>query len=331
MHREKNANLWLAHNILPVLSPGVLSEANRQRVPVALYLHNYRPFSVSGSLWAGGRVETAGLRKNFAPEILAGAWQDSVPRTAFMAMVLWTAHALGWYRRVSGWIAVSNFVRDRFVEAGVPCEKTHVLAYPFVPTETPAPTAKREHFLFLGRLTVAKGVRVLLRAWEIVRAKNGDAAPKLVIGGEGELEKEVRAAADASGGSIEYLGNVSGDMKTKLIASSQAMIVPSIWWDPYPTVVYEAYDDACPVLAARSGGLPESVAHDRTGLLHEAGDAEALADHILRLHHSPSLVTSFGAAGRQWLLENSGVAWWWERFAEITNEIRARHAADHAP
>lgn len=43
------------------------------------------------------------------------------------------------------------------------------------------------------------------------------------------------------------------------------MIVPSIWWDPYPTVVYEAFDHACPVLAARSGGLPESVTHDRTG------------------------------------------------------------------
>ena len=243
-------------------------------------------------------------------------------------MVLWTAHALGWYRRVNGWIAVSSFIRERFVEAGVPREKTHVLAYPFVPAEKPDLKAKRGPFLFLGRLTVAKGVRVLLRAWEIVRAKAGEAAPKLVIGGEGELEKEVRAAAGASGGTIEYLGNVSGEAKTKLIASSRAMIVPSIWWDPYPTVVYEAYDQACPVLAARSGGLPESVGHERTGLLHEAGDAEALAGHILRLHYTPPLVSSLGMAGRQWLLENSGVAWWWERFAEIAAEIRARHAAD---
>lgn len=328
-HREKKTHFWLAHNILPVLSPAVLSEAHRQRVPIALYLHNYRPFSVNGSLWAGDRVDTAGLRKNFVPEIMSGAWQDSVPRTAFMAAVLWMAHAMGWYRRVNGWIAVSNFVRDRFVEAGVPREKTHVLAYPFVPTEKPMITAERGHFLFLGRLTVAKGVRVLLRAWEIVQAKCGDAVPKLVIGGEGELEKEVRATADASGGSIKYLGNVSGDAKAELIAPSRAMIVPSIWWDPYPTVVYEAYDQSCAVLAARSGGLPESVQHECTGLLHEAGDAEALADHVLRLHRDQNEATEFGAAGRQWLLANSGVAFWWERFAAITAEIRERHVAEH--
>lgn len=329
MHRQQRSNLWLAHNILPVLSPGVLREAGKQNVPIALYLHNYRPYSVSGSLWAGNRVATEGLRRNFLPEITTAAWQDSTPRTAWMALLLHTAHALGWYRRVNGWITVSNFVRERFVEAGVPREKTHVLAYPFVPSPNPPAEVKREHFLFLGRLTVAKGVRVLLRAWEIVRTKLGNAAPKLVIGGEGELQNEVRTAADASGGTISYLGNVSGDQKDKLIAHSLAMIVPSIWWDPYPTVVYEAFDHACPVLAARSGGLPESVTHDHNGLLHEPGNAEALADHLLRLHHDPQATVEMGRAGRDWLLQNSGVSFWWTRFAAIASEIQAQHAKSH--
>ena len=326
MHRQQRSNLWLAHNILPVISPGVLREAGKQSVPIALYLHNYRPYSVSGSLWAGDRLAEGGLRKNFLREIVTGAWQDSVPRTAWMALLLYTAHMLGWYRRVNGWIAVSNFVRERFVEAGVPHEKTHVLAYPFVSTKNSHAEVKREHFLFLGRLTIAKGVRVLLRAWEIVRAKLGDAAPKLVICGEGELEKEVRTTAEASGGTISYLGNVSGEQKEQLIAHSIAMIVPSIWWDPYPTVVYEAFDHACPVLAARSGGLPESVTHDRNGLLHESGNAEALADHLLRLHHDPAAAVEMGLAGRNWLLANSGVAYWWERFSQIASSIRENSA-----
>lgn len=330
MHRERHTNFWLAHNILPVLSPGVLREAGKQRVPIALYLHNYRPFSVSGSLWAGDRIAPGGLRKNFLREVVTGSWQDSVPRTAWMAMLLWTAHALGWYRHVDGWIAVSNFVRERFVEAGVPREKTHVLAYPFVPSPNVPAGLPREHFLFLGRLTVAKGVRVLLRTWEIVHAKLGGTTPNLVIGGEGELEKEVRAAAAASGGTIRYLGNVSGETKQQLIARSIAMIVPSIWWDPYPTVVYEAFDHACPVLAARSGGLPESVAHEQSGLLHEPGDAEALADDVLRLHHDSPAASAMGSTGRRWLLANSGVACWWERFAEIAVEIQGRHAVVQA-
>jgi glycosyltransferase involved in cell wall biosynthesis len=329
MHRHLHSNFWLAHNLVPVLSPSVLREAGKQKVPVALYLHNYRPFSVSGSLWAGDRVAPGGLRKNFMREIVAGAWQGSVPRTAWMALVLYAAHALGWYRRVDCWIAVSNSVRDRFVEAGIPREKTHVLAYPFVASSAPLINARREHFLFLGRLTVTKGVRVLLEAWRIVRARLGDAAPKLVIGGEGELQNEVRAAAEASGGSIIYNGNVGGEAKQDLIARSTAMIVPSIWWDPYPTVVYEAFDQATPVLAARSGGLPESVSSNISGLLHEPGDAAALANDVLQIHHDPHTAEGMGKAGREWLLRNSGTAFWWDRFAGIAEEVQARHAASH--
>lgn len=329
MHRHLDSNFWLAHNLLPVLSPSVLREAGKQKNPIALYLHNYRPFSVSGSLWAGDRLAPGGLRKNFLREIVAGAWQDSVPRTAWMALVLHAAHSLGWYRRVDCWIAVSNFVRERFVEGGISREKTHVLAYPFVASPHPPAEAKRGHFLFLGRLTVAKGVRVLLEAWRMVGARLGDAAPKLVIGGEGELQDEVRAAAEASGGSIIYVGNVGGEAKKDLIARSVAMIVPSVWWDPYPTVVYEAFDHATPVLAARSGGLPESVSNNISGLLHEPGDAASLAGHVLQFHHDPHTAAGMGKAGREWLLKNSGTAFWWDRFAEIAREVQARHAVSH--
>ncbi len=332
-HHSSGSNLWLAHNILPVLSPAVLRESRKQRAPIALYLHNYRPFSVSGSLWADGKIARGGLRRNFLREIDAGAWQDSRPRTAFLAAVLLAAHALGWYRRVDAWIAVSQFVRDRFIEAGIPQEKIHVLAYPFVPQERPLAIEPRPQFLYLGRLTEAKGLRVLLRAWEIVRRGTGilpvckagvspaKPSPKLIIVGEGELQSEVQTAAEASGGTIEYRGNVTGEAKEKLIAESLALIVPSLWWDPYPTVVYEAFDHARPVLAARSGGLPESVSPGDRGLLHEPGDAEALAAHILKLHHTPAIARRMGESGRKWLLGNSGVEFWWRGFEQLGARI----------
>lgn len=320
-HRALGSDLWLAHNLLPVLSLGVLREAHRRNVPLALYLHNYRPFSVNGSLWAKDQLAPEGLRRSFWREIAAGSWQESIPRTAWMALLLRAAHALGWYRTVAGWIAVSNFVRDRFVEAGVPADRIHVLPYPYLPGARPIQVDKRRQFLFLGRLTVAKGTRVLLRAWEIVAAQLGATAPKLAIGGEGELRDEVLAAA-ASNASIEYLGSVHGGEKDRLIAGSVAMVVPSVWWDPYPTVVYEAFDQARPVLAARSGGLPESVAPGERGLLHEPGDAEQLARQVLSLHRDPALADRLGEAGRRWLLANSGADFWWTRFSSIAQQVR---------
>jgi glycosyltransferase involved in cell wall biosynthesis len=324
-HQALGSDLWLAHNILPVLSAGVLRTASQMNVPMALYLHNYRPFSVSGSLWAGNSVARGGLRQNFFREIMTGAWQGSVPRTAWLATLLHVAHALGWYRRVSGWIAVSEFVRERFVEAGVPREKTHVLAYPFMPTEHPEANPTKTHFIFLGRLTIPKGVRVLLKAWEILRDQMGTATPKLIIAGEGELQNEVIQAAAASHGSIDYVGNVMSEAKDSLIASGRALVVPSIWWDPYPTVVYEAFDQGCPVLAARSGGLPESVSHGERGLLHTAGDAAELADQVRTLHSDPATADAMGRSGREWLLRNSGIEFWWERFSKIAAEICSAH------
>lgn len=325
-HRHK-PDLWLGHNLLPVLSLSTLREAHRQQVPLALYLHNYRPYSTNGSLWVDEHLETAGLKKRFMPEIMARAWQGSTLKTAWMALMLHTAHRLGWYDQVAAWIAVSHFVKDRFIEAGVPEKKLHVLAYPFFPREEMAVPPPPGRFLFLSRLTEAKGTRVLLRAWHLLRAQlAAEKMPKLIVVGEGELYPEIQRAAAESEGSIECLGMLRGEEKERQIQNCTAMIVPSIWWDPYPTVVYEAFDHARPVLAARSGGLPESVAHGMRGLVHEPGDAAGLAHDVLQFHQSPQMAAEMGASGREWLLANAGADRWWQGFMKIRQIILEQQA-----
>ena len=48
-----NAQAWILHNYIPVVSAGVFHEALRQRIPIIQYIHNFRPFSVSSYLWVG--------------------------------------------------------------------------------------------------------------------------------------------------------------------------------------------------------------------------------------------------------------------------------------
>lgn len=327
-HSRHRPDLWLGHNLLPVLSLSSLREARRQQVPLALYLHNYRPFSTNGALWCNDSLETGGLKLRFLREIIAGAFQGSIARTAWIALLLHLGHSLGWYRQVDAWIAVSGFVRDRFIEAGVPAEKVHVLAYPFFPrSEVPtAPASGR--FLFLGRLTVEKGARVMLSAWDHLRQTLPSAEmPKLIIAGDGDLRSEVEAAAARPGGFIEYAGQLQGEAKEAAIRDCTAMLVPSLWWDPYPTVVYEAFDHGRAVLAARSGGLPESVAHNERGLLHVAGDAAQLASQVQTLQQQPELAARMGRAGRDWLLANAGAEHWWQGFLKICDIIHEQRRA----
>src|SRR2546423_6405860 len=67
----------LIHNLFPVGSAGIFRELFRRHIPLAHFIHNFRPFSVNGYLWANDQLAMAGLGKNYVPEIMAGSWQNS--------------------------------------------------------------------------------------------------------------------------------------------------------------------------------------------------------------------------------------------------------------
>ena len=191
-------------------------------------------------------------------------------------------------------------------------------------TPRPDPSSRDEgYFLFLGRLITAKGVQVLFDAWRCVEEALGEEAPRLIIGGAGPLEAKVSAACAASR-RVEFAGLVSGQRKSDLIAGCAAMLAPSLWWEPLGLVTYEAYDYGKPMLAARSGGLTETVIDGSTGLLHTPGDAKELADQVIRLHRNPGLRQQMGLRGRSWLIQNASEALWRERFQKVISHVLAR-------
>jgi len=315
------ANVWLVHNVFPVGSAAIFREAIVQRIPVLYYIHNFRPFSVNGSLWAGDAMAPGGLRRNYWREIRHGAWQNSRVKTAWFAFVLHAMRAMGWFRAIKGWVAISEFMRQCFIEAGVPAED--IFTIPHFWNARPEPSLRDDgYFLFLGRLITAKGLRVLFEAWSHVEEALGESAPRLVIGGMGPLEAEVRKACAASR-LIKFAGHVGGQEKSDLIAGCAAMLAPSLWWEPLGLVTYEAYDYGKPMLAARSGGLTETVIDGSTGLLHTPGAARELADQVIRLHRDPGLRREMGARGRTWLLEHASEALWLERFQKAVSHVLA--------
>jgi len=320
--RACRPDLILVHNVFPVGSIGVLDEATRLNIPVFHVVHNFRPFSVNGYLWANNRLLPQGLKKNFLPEILAGAWQASRVKTALLAMVLWVMHALGIYRRIDCWLAISEFMRDAFVKAGLEPEKVRLLRHSWDALEIVPEFAENEedgpYLLFLGRLMEAKGLDVLLQAWRQVAAVVPEG--RLVICGTGPMEAEVRMAAEALP-RCKYLGTVDGGRKARLIAGCTAMVVPSVWWEPLGLVVYEAYEYGKPVLAAAGGGLTETVVPGQTGWLHCPGDANELARQMIAALRNPEECRRRGKLGREWLLRNTRTKDWLDMFDEMAAEV----------
>ena len=313
-----NAQAWILHNYIPVVSGGVFHEAQRQKIPILQYIHNFRPFSVSSYLWSGRRLDPAHWPTNYLREIAYGAWQGSRLKTAFLASFLVALHLTRQFRAIKAWVAVSKFMREKFIAAGVAPESIFQLYNPWT-THCREPDApESDYYLFLARLIEEKGTKVVVNAWHRLRQLKPDNAPRLIIGGDGPLTDWVKAAA-AENPLIEFRGYTTGQEKDVLLQHSRGSIVPSIWWDPLPYVCYEAYDFGKPVLAATSGGLTELVQHGQTGFHHTPGDAEQLARQVLELDTHLDLRRQMGANGRAWLAANTGEETWKKGFFKIVD------------
>jgi glycosyltransferase involved in cell wall biosynthesis len=313
-----NPDLAVFHNVYPVGSPAVYFAARQRRLPVVQFLHNYRPFSVGGNLYLKGRVLAEPLHGNYLSEVREGAWMGSVSKSALMALVLMWLHRSRWLDSVKIWIAISDFMRERLINSGaVRPDRIVTLrhawdAMPHAPEQQDA-----GYYLFMGRLVPEKGVPELLDAWDALHAQLRDRTPSLHLCGEGPLAALVTERAK-SNPYLCPLGQVAGATKTEQYNRCRAVVIPSVWWEPLGLVTYEAYDHAKPVLAARAGGLTETVIQDVTGLTHEPGRADEIVRDVLTMEATPGPQrAALGAAGRNWLLRAADPGRWLRDFEEI--------------
>jgi glycosyltransferase involved in cell wall biosynthesis len=307
----------LFHNLIPVASFGLYDEARDLGLPVIQYIHNFRPFSPSGTLWHGGEVRDEALHGNVWPEIFGGAWERSFKKTALLALHLHRLRKSGWLDAVNHWIAVSEFMRRKFIEAGIPAEKITTLRHCWTPVAPEAVGSDQGYYLFLGRLVPEKGIGTLLAAWNLLEKSLGASCPRLVIAGTGPEEGKVITTA-AQCERVEFAGFVSGEAKNRLLRGCRAVIAPSIWWEPLGLIVYEAYDYGKPVIAARSGGLVETVREGDGGYLHEPGNCESLVEAVMKLEKlDPDERIAMGRTGRNWLVEHASPEAWKASFMKI--------------
>lgn len=143
---------------------------------------------------------------------------------------------------------------------------------------------------FVGRLDGWKGIRVLADAFEIVRRKHAGA--ELLVVGDGPEAAVLSGRAGIT--HIPFQTNLAGVWSRIDVA-----VTPSVEPDPFPRAVIEAMSYGKPVVAAATGGIPEAIAHEETGLLVEPASVEDLAAALTRFLDAPELVARMGTAGRR--------------------------------
>ena len=157
------------HNTIPIASFGIYQEAQRLGVPLVQYIHNFRPFSPSGTLWSKNRIVEDALKGNRWKEVMGKSWEGSYLKTGLMAYYLDRLDKEGWLDAVSHWIAVSDFMRDKFIEAGIAPEKITTLRHCWQFDLNQPQSEDGDYYLFLGRLVPEKGIWILVEVWEQLR------------------------------------------------------------------------------------------------------------------------------------------------------------------
>lgn len=161
--------------------------------------------------------------------------------------------------------------------------------------------------LFSGRIVPEKGFHVLLKAWQqVLQARPGRnlvlaaaGSTRLGLGTPQHLsddrfnaefsalsayERDVeQLAATIPPERIRFLGSLNREAIRAFYRAGDVFVCPSTWEEPFGLVNAEAMAAGLPVIASDAGGIPEIVQHEQNGLLVPKGDADALANAILRL------------------------------------------------
>ncbi|MBX7184224.1 MAG: glycosyltransferase [Vicinamibacteria bacterium] len=172
-------------------------------------------------------------------------------------------------------LAPTRFAAERAIEWGAPGDKVRVLSLGAITGPTrKRQAASRRRFAYLGTVAPHKGLHVMLEALMGLPKRDW----RLDIIGNPAINPAYteRLWAIAQGDErIRFRGPVPPAQNESLWSSIDVLVLPSLWWENSPLAVLEALAAGIPVVASRTGGVPE-ILPSGAGILVPPGDVAGL-------------------------------------------------------
>jgi len=183
-------------------------------------------------------------------------------------------------------VGVSNFILNKLLSYGyfkdVPIKKviynSRKLSNFIVERRT---DSKHINFGFIGTLAPNKGIEVLLRAYHKIKKPNY----KLFVAGAGKQDYEEYLKSKYKDDSIIFMGRVE---PMDFFEKVDVTIVPSIWYENLPGVVYESFAFGIPVIGSNIGGIPEMIINGVNGMLFDPYKEGDLEEKLLKFEDNIS-------------------------------------------
>ncbi len=287
-----------------------------------------------------GPVAALAARQRNLPLVLSLHGSDvflaeRTPPTAWVAR--WAA------RHAGGITACSGDLAARLAALGGPAERMEVVPYGIDPAEFFPDAAagaamrarlgidpQRPLLVWLSRMVHKKGLSVLLDAMPAVLREQPDTL--LALGGYGDLRSDLERQARRLGieHSVIFPGAIARESVNAFWNAGDVVVIPAVrdqWGnvDGLPNIVLESMSAGRPIVASHIAGIPQVITCGEHGLLTPPGDAERLAEAILRLLRDRQYAARLGHAARERVereLRWTHVAERFERMYERARDFR---------
>jgi glycosyltransferase involved in cell wall biosynthesis len=240
-------------------------------------------------------------------------------------MRLWQSD--GTLRRADHVICLSSFDREHVASLGQRPDRVSLMINGVTDDHFRERSSERfaGRVLFVAGWLDAKGSFTLPRLWARVRERHPEA--RLTLVGTGAPADVVRSAfAPADCDSLEVIPRLTDAREMiEQFASHDLFLMPSLN-EGSPLALLEAMAAGLPVVAGRAGGIPDIVAHERSGLLFDPLDPAAGAEQVCRMLEDAALRRSLAEAGQRRARELT-----WDQAAAVLELAAARALGSNAP
>jgi glycosyltransferase involved in cell wall biosynthesis len=263
--RDLGATVVHVHNMHPLFGPRSLRAARGAGARVVLHLHNFRLFCSIAVAFRDGETCFRCRGRLTLPGAVLNC-RGSAPESAVYATAL-ALHQPAVFEAVDRFVTPSHFAAGQLARLGLPSATVIRNYLPDADFSESSAAGEGTYALAAGRLSVEKGYRYAIEAAARSRVP-------LRIAGDGPIAGDLRDVAARLDAPVEFLGAVPPEEVRAQLRGAALALVPSVGPDVMPFAALEAMAAGVPVVATRSGSLPEIVGEGRCV---ERRDADALA------------------------------------------------------
>ncbi len=269
------------HNWHFTASPSIIRLAKKRGIPVVQTLHNYRLLCPSGTMLINNKLSCESHNGSFPwNAVFNRAYHNSAVQTFWLGFTVWANKVAGTWQQVDKYIVFTDHAKKIFQQSKLMSKDKIVVKPNFIADIPTSKKVRKQHFLFVGRLSEEKGIDVLLKS--VANSKH-----QLKIIGEGPLQNLVEDYSKKYN-NIAYLGFNDKTFIINELKTCTALIFPSIWYEGNPLTIIEALACSTPVIASDMGAMQSMITNGYNGLHFEPGNETDLNQTLNYWHQLPA-------------------------------------------